>query len=81
MITEWPKARWRRRAVSPRGVVQLVDGVDDQGGVHDGAVDDRFRRKGLDAQALEGELALALLQLDELHRRAADIEPYETFRA
>ena len=34
-----------------------------------------------DAEPLQGVLPFALLELDELHRRAADVEPYESLRA
>src|SRR5262249_10566237 len=63
-------------------VVELVDGVDGERRVHDRPVDDRLGRQGLDAQALEVELpGLAFPKLDELDRRAADVETHDSLRA
>ena len=79
MMTEWPEREvpksWLRTF---RDEIEAVDGVDDQGGVHDRAVDDRLGRKGLQAGLDEAiAAALGVLQLDQLDGRGADVETYE----
>ena len=52
-----------------------VDRVDDQGGVHDGAVDDRLRGEGLHARLDEPvAAALGVFQLDQFDRRRTYVE-------
>src|SRR5262249_46074076 len=57
-----------------------VDRVDDQGGVHDGAVHDRLGGGALEPGLAEPvTAALRVLQLYELDRGGPDIQPHEVF--
>src|SRR6185369_16857960 len=59
-----------------RGREEACDRLDDEGRIHDGAVDDGFRGETLEAGPDELELALPpFLDLDQLHRGRADVEP------
>src|SRR5262249_45489942 len=58
-----------------QGGNDTVDGVDDQGAVHDGAVDDRLGGEGLEARLYEAIAApLRVLELDEFDRRGPDVQ-------
>ena len=82
MMTEWPDREVANCGFLTRvSSVELLDRLDHQRRVHDRAVDDGFRRERLDAEALQGELAaLVLLELDQLQREAADVEPDDALR-
>src|SRR6185369_13654049 len=53
---------------------EVLDGLDDRGGVHQGSVHDRLWRQLGRREALQGVAALLLAELHELHARGADVQ-------
>src|SRR6185436_8439412 len=65
------------------GAERFLNRLDDEAGVHDGAVHDRLRRERLDGHVLE-LVALAfseLLELHDLDGARTDVEPDERLRS